>query len=111
LDVTLNLYNALHQVRSSHNIRTFWIDAVSINQDDLQERAAQVLRIYDIYTIATGVEVWLGQEEDEFGAEAMQLVTDLGATISDAEESLARGMNYKHREIFCTVSWRAARRS
>jgi hypothetical protein len=103
LDVTLNLYHALHYMRSSHNIRTFWIDAVSINQDDLQERASQVLRMCNIYTIARNVEVWLGQEEDEFDSEAMQLVTDLGAATSDAEELLAKGMNDKHREkiLYC----------
>jgi hypothetical protein len=52
LDVTLNLYNALHHMRSLNEVRTFWIDAVCINQDDLEERAAQVLRMCDIYTIA-----------------------------------------------------------
>jgi hypothetical protein len=100
LDVTLNLYNALHHMRSLHEVRTFWIDAICINQDDLEERAAQVLRMCDIYTIAKGVEVWLGQEEDEFDAEAMQLVTDLGAAVADAEGFLAKGRNNQQREQF-----------
>jgi hypothetical protein len=100
LDVTVNLYNALHHMRSSRTVRTFWIDAVCINQNDLQERAAQVLRMCDIYTVARNVEVWLGQEEGEFDTEAMQLVADLGIAIPDAEELSTKGMNEKHRERF-----------
>jgi hypothetical protein len=100
LDVTLNLYHALHHMRSLHEVRTFWIDAVCINQDDLDERAAQVLRMCDIYTIAKNVEVWLGLEEDRFDAEAMQLVTDLGAAVADAEGFLAKGKNNRQREQF-----------
>lgn len=100
LDVTINLYTALRYLRDSHRVRTFWVDAVCINQNDLQERAAQVLRMCDIYTLAKSVEVWLGEEEDEFDAEAMQLVAELGATVPDAEQFLCKGMNDSHRERF-----------
>jgi hypothetical protein len=40
--------------------RTLWIDAVSTNQEDLQERGHQVQIMGDIYATAQGVIVWLG---------------------------------------------------
>jgi len=43
-----------------------WIDAVCINQDDINERNAQVLRIRDIFSQSLAVTIWLG--EDEMGS-------------------------------------------
>ncbi|KAI1447666.1 heterokaryon incompatibility protein-domain-containing protein [Annulohypoxylon stygium] len=40
----------------------FWIDALCINQDDLQERAEQVKLMRRIYTSASTVCIWLGNE-------------------------------------------------
>jgi Heterokaryon incompatibility protein (HET) len=37
-----------------------WIDAICVNQDDMDERAAYVLRMRDIYHDAKAVIVWLG---------------------------------------------------
>lgn len=41
--------------------RIFWIDAICINQDDLEERAAQVKIMSEIYDKAHEVLVWLGE--------------------------------------------------
>jgi hypothetical protein len=63
LRVRENLWNFLHQVRSSVEIEPddyYWIDAISINQDDVQERGRQVNLMQDIYTNASSVDVWLG---------------------------------------------------
>lgn len=40
-----------------------WVDALSINQDDLQERSEQVKLMGKIYQSATKVVVWLGPED------------------------------------------------
>jgi hypothetical protein len=92
LEVTVNLFDALCHLRSSQKTRTFWVDAVCINQGDLDERSKQVLRMRDIYTFAKTVEVWLGIADDDAYA-TMALVKNLGATVSDPEESLAKGFN------------------
>ncbi|KAF2123036.1 heterokaryon incompatibility protein-domain-containing protein [Lophiotrema nucula] len=100
MEVTVNLFDALQHMRSADEARTFWIDAVCIDQENLEERSAQVLRMCDIYTMATKVEVWLGREESEHDAEAMTLIQELCEATPDAEEVLAKGLNEKHREEF-----------
>ena len=41
------------------------IDAVCINQEDLEERSKEVTRMRDIYQAASDVLVWLGPEEND----------------------------------------------
>jgi hypothetical protein len=67
-EVTENLYYALEQLRKSQRIRQgfkVWVDAICINQGDLDERSLQVARMRDIYTSAWQVVVWLGPEADD----------------------------------------------
>ncbi|TVY83117.1 Heterokaryon incompatibility protein 6 OR allele, partial [Lachnellula suecica] len=59
--VAQNLFDALNVLRS-RNISVVWIDAICINQDDLEERGKQVLEMRRIYSIADTVFVWLGSE-------------------------------------------------
>lgn len=59
---TANLDVALRYLRSTSEPRLFWIDAICINQSDLQEQAAQVKMMWEIYRAATKVVVWLGPE-------------------------------------------------
>jgi hypothetical protein len=54
----------------------WWIDALSINQADIEERSEQVKLMSDIYQTATGVFVWLGPE-DHFTELAIYLMKDL----------------------------------
>ncbi|KAE9367580.1 hypothetical protein N431DRAFT_290748, partial [Stipitochalara longipes BDJ] len=54
-----NLAAALDYLRSSL-VDKVWIDAICINQADVNERNAQVIRIRDIFTQSLAVTVWLG---------------------------------------------------
>ena len=56
--VTRNLYNALKALRHPQRTRTLWVDAVCINQDDLQERNAQVSMMDKVYLQAALVVVF-----------------------------------------------------
>ncbi|KAE9368055.1 HET-domain-containing protein [Stipitochalara longipes BDJ] len=60
LDITENLAEALRQLRHVDRPRMLWVDAISINQDDVTERNEQVLRMRDLYKYADRVLVWLG---------------------------------------------------
>jgi hypothetical protein len=62
LAVTKNLESALQRLRSPDRPRVFWIDAICVDQENLQERGHQVRRMADIYTRAERVVVWLGPE-------------------------------------------------
>lgn len=53
---------ALDCLRSSL-VDKVWIDAVCINQDDVDERNAQVMRIKDNFSQSLVVTVWLGENE------------------------------------------------
>lgn len=76
--VTRNLYGALRRLRDSDLPRTLWIDAICINQADLQERALQVQIMARIYAYAVSVSVWLGEEADD-SSDVLALLRDLVA--------------------------------
>lgn len=63
-DVGPNLYDALQHMRSENSERWLWIDRITINQQDLDERASQVKLMTRIYVSASRVLVWLGLEDD-----------------------------------------------
>jgi hypothetical protein len=65
LDVTTNLYTALQHLRDPVLPRVMWIDAVCIDQDNLEERGSQVQFMARIYSYASRVVVWLGQDANE----------------------------------------------
>lgn len=59
-----NLACALRSLRFPERTRTLWVDAVCINQQDINERNTQVPRMGDIYSLAKSVVIWLGPESD-----------------------------------------------
>ena len=55
--VTENLYTALQHLRFQDTSRTLWIDAICINQQDVQERNTQVARVADVFRSAAQINV------------------------------------------------------
>jgi hypothetical protein len=51
-NVTTNLESALRHLRWEDTARTFWIDAICINQHDAQERGHQVMFMGEFYRAA-----------------------------------------------------------
>ncbi|CAM1507454.1 Fc.00g070950.m01.CDS01 [Cosmosporella sp. VM-42] len=67
--VTINLHTALLHLRHEDKPRVLWIDALCINQQDNAEKSQQVPLMSEIYSEATRVVIWLGEEtEDVAGA-------------------------------------------
>ena len=62
--VTDNLFAALRRLRRTTTTRTLWVDAVCIDQADLDERAQQVKTMCAIYQGATRVLIWLGDADE-----------------------------------------------
>lgn len=60
VDVTRNLFDALCLLAKKGIDKTFWVDAVCINQDDTDERQEQVAMMGRIYASSQEVIVWLG---------------------------------------------------
>lgn len=88
LSVTKNLLRFLKKVRELHGYADhyFWIDAICVNQSDIEERGQQVGMMTTIYTSATLVILWLGPayEESDLAMRAL-------ATLSTmSEDSLSK---------------------
>ena len=64
LYITQNLFIALQDLRWPDAHRVLWIDAISINQEDIPERSAEVSRMGSIFSKARKVIVWLGPKSD-----------------------------------------------
>jgi hypothetical protein len=81
LNVSRNLAVALKHLRFEVEPRVLWVDAICINQEDLQERAQQVGFMGDIYRRAWQVVVWLGPEENDSTC-ALDFVNTLNRVVS-----------------------------
>jgi hypothetical protein len=60
LPVTANLEAALRYLRHESMVRILWIDAICMDQSNIEERNHQVPLMKTIYSNATTVRVWLG---------------------------------------------------
>lgn len=66
LAISANLGEALRAHRFRDAVRTIWVDAICINQNDAQERGHQVTLMSAIYMTARQVVVWLGEAPSQF---------------------------------------------
>jgi hypothetical protein len=74
--VTSNLGSALRGLRKKDEPRTMWIDAICINQNDLDERIHQVAFMGEIYSFAEEVMIWLGEDDGKLskGLNLVQII-------------------------------------
>ena len=79
--ITDNLYTALKYLRSTEQVRTLWIDAICIHQENVEERSAQVARMADIYRSASKVIIWLGPAGDNSDI-AMKTLSSISSRIN-----------------------------
>lgn len=55
-----NLSRALKQLRDTHRVRPLWVDAICINQGNVQEKNAQIPLMRQIYENGDETIIWLG---------------------------------------------------
>lgn len=63
--ITANLFSALNTIRQTDESVYLWVDALCINQDDLDERSQQVLLMREVYSCAKVTILWLGEERED----------------------------------------------
>ncbi|OCK73952.1 HET-domain-containing protein [Lepidopterella palustris CBS 459.81] len=97
LVISHNLHGALIRLRHHDQHRILWVDAICINQEDLDERAKQVQLMGAIYAQAKNVIVWLGPElpEDSKAFEFIEAINPIlgetqGRTPSQTEEAIKK---------------------
>ncbi|EYE90085.1 HET domain-containing protein, partial [Aspergillus ruber CBS 135680] len=76
--VTSNLHAALINLRDDQIDRVLWVDAISINQLDQDEKSKQIPLMRTIYAQAMHVIVWLGEAMED-GDKALEGIRCLGA--------------------------------
>lgn len=108
-----NLHDALRRLRFETEPRMIWADAVCINQGDVPERSAQVAIMARIYSNATQVVMWLGEDSADGDGEAfMTYCWNLDRTMQSGVRKLVL---FVHQEFFGSTklagfSWRPKRR-
>lgn len=85
LAIGRNLALALRHLRQKDNSRTLWADSICINQQDIDERSAQVQLMRYIYKYAHRVVAWLGPA-DEHSPIAIALLQELADCIDFTNE-------------------------
>jgi hypothetical protein len=88
--VTANLAVALQHLQQEPGY--YWIDAICINQSDLEERSMQVTRMKAIYNEAAEVVVWFGGRID--------LACILPGTITPAQNTRPSRFTERHLSNF-----------
>ncbi|RDW59946.1 hypothetical protein BP6252_13033 [Coleophoma cylindrospora] len=86
--VTSNLHAALKRLRNPHGIRTLWIDAICMDQNNDAELSSQLTKMHDIYELAQGVVMWLGEDNSNVDIESVQGLLRNLAALRDLDSGL-----------------------
>lgn len=71
LRITANCASALRRLRPEAHERIIWLDAIAIDQSNVEERNHQVKLMASIYSQARQVLVYLGEEDLGFGSRGL----------------------------------------
>ena len=82
--ITDNLAAALHNLRHERESRVLWVDAVCINQADIDERSQQVSIMASIYQQAQRVLVYVGEKTEDSDL-ALDVTERLGRVASTVD--------------------------
>jgi hypothetical protein len=103
--ITKNLEYALWYLRYKESPRVLWIDAICINQNDLDGKSEQVPIIGEIYSKATKVYAWLREADRQ-----IDYVFDVLQEFRDRKRE-AKFLTYFnatkqlsfYRQLFCDI--------
>ena len=126
LNIARDLHDILDRLRVAQTLTSsrLWIDAVSINQQDDEERSQQVTLMKQIYTKAQGLLIWLGLDSDNDACMAFNLAIEIADSccrvlrirISDvARINVRQALDQVGAQVAPTISqdtakWRAIQR-
>ena len=106
IPITTSLDSALRAIRKPTWPFLVWVDAVCINQDDIQERNVQVVNMVHIYSRASSVLVWLGDDDEVLnGARCLDWLEFAGRRHFIALQSEITPVDKKMLEAFFNKAW------
>lgn len=79
LMISVGLKDALTEMRYRDHTRLLWVDAICIDQKNIEERGIQVSNMRSIYMGAKGVLVWLGKDVDRQGEHAIAAMNEIAS--------------------------------
>jgi hypothetical protein len=79
---TVNLVSALRHLRRADQARTLWVDAICIDQSNVQERGHQVAFMAAIYSQASRDILWLGDDPNDEAKSAFKFVEDMARKMN-----------------------------
>ena len=98
--ITRNLYAGLKALRFKESTRTIWVDALCINQENIEERNHQVQLMAYIYSGAERVVVWLGDADAGTGP-ALDMISQCENGFETKIDSNENGdLNEEHGYTF-----------
>jgi hypothetical protein len=87
--VTKTIRDALRRVRSKIELRCFWLDAISVDQNNLQEKSTQAGLLREVFSRAKSVLMYVGEPED------------LSVTDPDYAKWFKQD-EYKKQDLYCS---------
>ncbi|KAK4554482.1 hypothetical protein LTR86_008336 [Recurvomyces mirabilis] len=101
-DVTANLRHLLYHLADSPEEpgwnetlpRYYWIDALCINQNDNEERTAQVQAMHRIYRNASYVIIWLGPDPEQEAYYVREMLRALQQMFSSVDEEMSKPFEF-----------------
>ena len=99
LPITVNLEAALRRLRKLPLIKELWIDAICINQKNVEERNTQIALIGSLYTNASEVIIWLG--EGDVGSDMLADMLTAGLPIRPDRSSPNYMKEFDRYKIEC----------
>ncbi|EXJ69305.1 uncharacterized protein A1O5_07341 [Cladophialophora psammophila CBS 110553] len=95
IKVTRNCVNLLQTLRREDTERALWVDAICIDQTNMEERCYQIMLMGEIYTKAARVVIWLGDASEAVDPDTGVPISDLGinyltATATELRKSESR---------------------
>ncbi|KAF5584290.1 heterokaryon incompatibility 6 OR allele [Fusarium pseudoanthophilum] len=98
VQIRRNLFDALRSIRKPMEDQLLWVDAICINQSNVQEKSQQVSMMGETFKRAVGVISWLGPAKDD-----SDLAMDLLSNKASLEAKLP-SLDRDSRELKALVS-------
>ena len=107
LVVRQNLYDALQALRSTDKTRIFWIDALCIDQQNLEESVQKVEMMREIYATSQRTIIWLGAQ-DAASSETIAFLKKLANVPNSTEAEILfdeKESSWTELGSLCTKPW------
>jgi hypothetical protein len=93
-----------YHLRREGEVRRLWIDAICINQTDLDERNYQVSRMDRIYYRVRRVAIWLGRESKD-SSKALEYMMEIESDRNEHEDYFEPAAMEELPKGWCLGNW------